>query len=69
MSARTKSEFLVIQSKPQDLSKMVNVIVIRQALETSCKTTDQPFKENMYTVTKLVLKIGVEISMPRTCGR
>lgn len=60
----------VLQSKQQDLSKaLTNVTAVRQALETKRKNADQSFKEIMNSVTELALKVGVEITMPRTCGR
>lgn len=60
----------VLQSKQQDLSKALsNVTVVRQALEANRKNAHQSFKEIMNSVTKLALKVGAEITMPRTCGR
>jgi len=52
------------------LSKaLANVTAVRQALETKRKNADQAFKEIMISVTELALKVGAEITMPRTCGR
>lgn len=65
-----KQKVAFLSYRAQDLSRaLVNITVVRQALATNCKTTNQSFKENMYNVTKLALKFGVEISMPRACGR
>ncbi|CAI6345265.1 unnamed protein product [Macrosiphum euphorbiae] len=71
VSAITKSDFLVsLEVAVTCFSYTLQVkSTVRQALETKRKNADQAFKEIMISVTELALKVGAEITMPRTCGR